>query len=91
MTSKLQVTIPKTLAESYGIEPGNEIDWRAAGRAIQLVPRQQATARLSVEDRLRLFDQASDRQRTRAADRPQAESSADRGWRRDDLYVRERE
>ena len=31
MTSKLQVTIPKAIAQRYGIEPGGVIDWLPAG------------------------------------------------------------
>ena len=27
VTSKLQVTLPKALADQYGIEPGDEIGW----------------------------------------------------------------
>ncbi len=27
MTSKLQVTIPKAVAEQFGIRPGDKIDW----------------------------------------------------------------
>ena len=86
VTTKLQVTIPKTLAESYAIKAGDEIDWRAAGKVILVIPRQAAGAGLSVEERLRLFDQASDRQRTRELGSPPA--TQDRGWRRDELYER---
>ena len=38
MTSKLQVTIPKAIAQRYGIEPGTDIEWLAAGEAIRVVP-----------------------------------------------------
>ena len=31
VTSKLQVTVPKALAERHGIAPGDEIDWQSAG------------------------------------------------------------
>ena len=31
VTSKLQVTLPKTIADRYGIQPGDEIEWSAAG------------------------------------------------------------
>ncbi|MGH7844250.1 MAG: AbrB/MazE/SpoVT family DNA-binding domain-containing protein, partial [Candidatus Binatia bacterium] len=31
VTSKLQVTIPKDIAEAYGIQPGSEIHWVPAG------------------------------------------------------------
>ena len=66
VTSKLQVTIPKAIAGQYGIEPGDEIEFQPAGDAIRVVPPgRRGGARLSLEERLRLFDQAMDRQRER--------------------------
>jgi bifunctional DNA-binding transcriptional regulator/antitoxin component of YhaV-PrlF toxin-antitoxin module len=37
VTAKLQVTLPKALAEKYGIVPGSEIVWEAAGDAIRVL------------------------------------------------------
>jgi len=37
VTSKLQVTVPKALAERYAIRPGDEIAWEAAGDVIRVV------------------------------------------------------
>ena len=37
VTSKLQVTVPKALAEKYAIRPGDEIAWEAAGDVIRVV------------------------------------------------------
>ena len=91
VTSKLQVTIPKALAEEYGIEAGDDIEWSASGDAIRLRP---ATAmrrgELDPRARVRLFDKATLRQRERekAGTLPRAE--ADRGWTRDELYERGR-
>ena len=34
VTSKLQVTVPKAIAEQYSIRPGDEIDWAPAGDVI---------------------------------------------------------
>lgn len=88
VTSKLQVTIPKAIAQRYGIEPGQEIDWLPAGDAIRVVP---PAARTSLPDRTRrldLFDRATERQRMRRAKRTATAPTAERGWRRDDLYAR---
>ncbi len=39
VTSKLQVTIPKAIAHQYGIAPGDEIEFKAAGDMIASSPR----------------------------------------------------
>ncbi|HEY4764571.1 MAG TPA: AbrB/MazE/SpoVT family DNA-binding domain-containing protein [Candidatus Sulfotelmatobacter sp.] len=31
VTSKLQLTVPKAIADHYGIRPGDELDWIPAG------------------------------------------------------------
>jgi len=86
VTSKLQVTIPKAIADEYGIEPGVEVDWLPAGDAIRVVPRSEAVKRTDTERRIELFDRATERQRARhSGRRPTGES---RGWSRDELYVR---
>ena len=38
ITSKLQVTLPKTLAEQYHLRSGDEIQFEAAGDVIRVVP-----------------------------------------------------
>ncbi len=38
VTSKLQVTVPKAIADRYGIRPGDEIEWVAAGDTIRVLP-----------------------------------------------------
>ncbi|MGI8430181.1 MAG: AbrB/MazE/SpoVT family DNA-binding domain-containing protein [Solirubrobacteraceae bacterium] len=87
VTSKLQVTIPKAIAQRYGIAPGQEIDWLDAGEAIRVVPEAGRQRRANVESRLALYDAATVRQRARDETRPRA-SSADRGWTREELYRR---
>ncbi len=87
MTSKLQVTVPKALADRYHIEPGDEIAWEAAGDAIRVVPARRRRA--DAASRLRLFDQATARQRAREGGTREA-VAADRGWTREDLYERDR-
>ena len=89
VTSKLQVTLPKALAERYGIAPGDDIRFEEAGEVIRLVPANVGAAAggLDIEARLRLFDAATDRQRAREAGRP-ARRAKTRGWTREELYRR---
>jgi AbrB family looped-hinge helix DNA binding protein len=89
VTSKYQVTVPRAIAEEFKIRPGDEIDWVAAGEIIRVVPSVRKTASDDRESRLRLFDQATERLRNRAA-RRREKPSRDRGWRREDLYTRGR-
>lgn len=90
VTSKLQVTIPKALADRYGIRPGDEIEWEPAGNFIRVVPAGGPRSPLEVEERLRLFDSATKRQRAHEAQHPPAGTLTDRGWTREDLYDRGR-
>lgn len=90
VTSKLQVTIPKAIADQYGIKPGDEIEFRPAGHAIRVIPPQgRMNDRLSLEERLRLFDEATARQRRRWAEmKLPVDTPKERGWKREDLYTR---
>jgi AbrB family looped-hinge helix DNA binding protein len=89
VTSKLQVTIPKALAEESGIRPGDDIEWSAAGDGLRITPAAAPAAAISVETRLELFDAATKRQSSRQRGR-RAKSPASRGWKRSDLYDRGR-
>ncbi len=66
VTSKLQVTVPRRIAEEYGIQPGDDIDWVAAGNVIRVIPPGKQAEPASRESQLRLFDQATERHRKRA-------------------------
>jgi AbrB family looped-hinge helix DNA binding protein len=90
VTSKLQVTVPKTIAEQYGIRPGDEIEWVAAGDTIRVLPPGRIASVVDSETRLKLFDAATQRQRRRQAGRPKRRPPKDRGWKRQDLYERGR-
>jgi AbrB family looped-hinge helix DNA binding protein len=92
VTSKLQVTIPKVIADRYGIRPGEEIDWVPAGDAIRVVPpaRRIPRSKDSRERRVALFDQATERQRERQRGQARRRRGKDRGWHREDLYGRGR-
>jgi AbrB family looped-hinge helix DNA binding protein len=90
VTSKLQVTVPKAIAEQYGIEPGDEITWVPAGDTIRVLPPGYSAPKLDLETRLRLFDEATERQKEREKTHPlrgKLGNPDDRGWTRDDLYA----
>jgi len=92
VNGKLQVTLPKALADRYGIRPGDEINWQPAGGYIFLIPPSHSRPELSTEERLRVFDEATKRQREREAEVKaelgEIEQPKDRGWTREDLYRR---
>lgn len=93
ITSKLQVTVPKAVAEQLGIKPGDQIDWEIIGDQLRVSPhtkrsREKVSHR---EERLRLFDQATRRQRKRESSIDPAlihAASSGRGWTREELYSR---
>jgi AbrB family looped-hinge helix DNA binding protein len=86
VTSKLQVTIPKAIAERYSIAPGDEVEWIGASESVGLVPAKALKPTLTPTERLRLFDAATQRQRERQGGR--ASSEAERGCTREELYER---
>jgi len=89
VTSKLQVTLPKRIAEAHGIAPGDQIEFESLGDDIRIVVGGgQPTSMLSREERLRLFDEASQRIAQRAGQLPEAGQPGERGWKREDLYTR---
>jgi len=91
VTSKLQVTVPKIIADQYGIRPGDEIEWVAAGETIRIIPPGRHAPSADLELRLRLFDAATRRQGKRQAARViRAPARRERGWTREDLYRRGR-
>jgi AbrB family looped-hinge helix DNA binding protein len=90
VTSKLQVSVPKAIADQYKIKPGDEILWVASGDGIRVVPAARYKPRAaSLGARLRLFDRATERQRERQEGAP-GSTTKDRGWKREDLYDRGR-
>lgn len=90
VTTKLQVTIPKRIAEQYGIKPGDEVEFVPAGDVIRVLPpRQRLRSRLSPEERLRRFDASTARLREYQKDLPlPATPPTKRDWKREDLYTR---
>ena len=91
VTGKLQVTLPKSIAERFNIKPGDQIEWEAAGETIRVVAaRKRTKSTILPQDRLKHFDRATERQRQRekTLDRTLLAASAQtgRGWTRDSLY-----
>ena len=87
MTSKLQVTIPKAVADRYEITPGADVVFEPAGDVIRVVPQKRSVR--DPRERVRLFEQALLRQRQREEGGLFREAQ-DRGWSREDLYDRGR-
>jgi bifunctional DNA-binding transcriptional regulator/antitoxin component of YhaV-PrlF toxin-antitoxin module len=97
VTSKLQLTLPKAIADQYKIRPGDDLEWLPAGEAIRVVKRDAAERAepATLKERLQLFDQATARQRRRQAGsskrspaRDSQHSQRGRGWTREELYER---
>ena len=90
VTSKLQVTIPKAVADRLGIAPGDDVDWRVEGAAARVV-RSSSVRPLTPDAGRALFDDMMRRQDTRARGRrPTGRTPRDRGWTREELYRRGR-
>jgi AbrB family looped-hinge helix DNA binding protein len=92
VTSKLQLTVPKVIAERFGIRPGDELQWTVVGETIRVIPAGKGKGgqeTRTVKERLELFDQATQRLRRRQARIGKAPRPADRGWKREDLYGRD--
>jgi len=105
VTSKLQLTLPKAIADKYKIRPGDDLEWLPAGEAIRVIKRDAAekSEPVALKERLRLFDQATARQRKRQAGSGRRRQAADsrttsrtsrigsqsgRGWTREEIYER---
>jgi AbrB family looped-hinge helix DNA binding protein len=89
VTSKLQVTIPKAVADRLGIAPGDELEWRVEGAAAR-VARSTIPA-LSPAAAEALFDDMMRRHDALTRRRPApARAPRDRGWTREELYRRGR-
>lgn len=93
VTSKLQLTVPKAIAQQYGIRPGDELDWLPAGDSIRVRKSDAAdnAEPATAAERLHLFDKATARQRereTRSGKKKPRPGAGGRGWTREELYDR---
>jgi|SRR5271165_1986283 len=96
VTSKLQLTVPKKIADQYGIRPGDDLEWVPAGESIRVeLVRRKAKAghELTTKERLALFDantkwldelQADQLKEAKAKGTRLARET--RGWTREELY-----
>lgn len=98
MTSKLQLTVPKVIADQYGIRAGDELEWIPAGESIrvELVTRKaKAGHELTTDEKLALFDAGTKRLNELQAkelkkNQGNRVTRETRGWTREDLYSDER-
>ena len=96
VTSKLQLTLPKAIADQYGIRPGDEVEWTAAEESIRVEPVRgmtRAGQELTLEERVELFDQGTKRLDKLQADQLKKAAKSktrrkNRGWTREELYER---
>jgi len=96
VTSKLQLTVPKKIADQYGIRPGDELEWIPAGESIRVeLVRRKAKAghELTTAERLALFDanmQRVDKLQAEELKKTQTNGAhitrENRGWTREELY-----
>jgi len=89
VTSKLQVTVPKAVADRVGIRPGDRLEWAVTGSEIRVRVPSRGVSGLSVPARLALFDQATLRIRRYGRGR-RSVTAPSRGWTREELYARGR-
>ena len=85
VTSKLQVTIPKAIADRFGIRPGGTIVWEVAGGGLRVTSPGRGR-RLEAAERERLFRESIRASRAAEGAAINAAAAAKRGWTRDDLY-----
>jgi AbrB family looped-hinge helix DNA binding protein len=88
VTSKYQISIPRSIAERAGIRVGDELEWEEEGGVLRVRPAGRARQHLSVAERLQLFDASVTRQRKRERLAPRKRDGGDRGWTRGELYTR---
>lgn len=89
VTSKLQITIPKAIADRYGIVPGDDLEWTAGADCVRLHRTEASKQPSDVRGRIALFDAATGRQRMREGAAP-CGAAGERGWTREELYERGR-
>jgi AbrB family looped-hinge helix DNA binding protein len=85
VTGKFQITLPKRLVDAFGIAVGDEVELVAAGDSIRIVPANAIRSGLSTQERLRLFDEATQRVKASVKEK-KLPVATDRGWTREELY-----
>jgi bifunctional DNA-binding transcriptional regulator/antitoxin component of YhaV-PrlF toxin-antitoxin module len=87
VTGKLQITVPKAVADAHALRTGSEVQFESAVDCIRLVVGQPRPG-LSKDEKLRLLRESGARQKARNARWSGFETLQDRGWKREDLYER---
>jgi len=87
VTSKLQVTLPKAIADLHHVRPGSEIQFESGIDCIRIVVG-KSRLELPLEEKLRLLKEMRKRQQLRNNDFRRPAKAVRRGWVRDDLYQR---
>ncbi len=85
VTSKLQVTIPKAIADKYRIRPGDEVRWESQALGPLMVHEGTAVFGLTQEDRLAALQEFLRSAAEDARQKPYTPPKS-RGWTREDLY-----
>ena len=87
VTSKLQVTVPKAVAEEAGIAPGDVLWWEANGPV--LVARPVSKPRMTPNEIAASFAATEERLRRKWEGVDVGPPPTERGWTREDLYFDE--
>ena len=87
VTSKLQLTLPKAMADAHSVRPGSEVRFESAVDCIRLVIGKGRHG-LPREEKLRLMGESRERQKARNARWKGGETLHDRGWKREEIYGR---
>ncbi len=90
VTTKLQVTIPKAIADRFGIEPGDEIEWVVTGGGIRVIPTEAKGPERDLAWKLAMFAASVARQAERNQAWTGPVNPPDRGWTREEIYRRGR-
>lgn len=93
VTSKLQLTVPKRVADTYQIRPGDEVELVPSGGFIRMIPASRPQQDLTAAEKVKRFrglieEFQKPRKPERDANRAKARAEAARGWKREDLYTR---
>ena len=87
VTSKLQLTIPKALADAHAIRAGSEVQFESATDCIRLTVGKPRVG-LPTDEKLRLLRESWEQQKARNARLKNLTPSHERGWTREEIYDR---
>jgi bifunctional DNA-binding transcriptional regulator/antitoxin component of YhaV-PrlF toxin-antitoxin module len=93
VTRKLQLTIPRVVADQYGIRAGDEVEFAPSGSFIRMVPPSLRRSHLTTAEKVRLFRQLLERHRNQRQHQSRVRQAktqveGERGWKREDLCTR---